>query len=497
MTSKKNCNFKNVIVFNTDQQRADSLGCMGNVLARTPNIDRLADQGNLYTRHYAANPVCMPSRASFITGRHLQAHRVLDNGIFLSEKELTMPEVFRRNGYRTFSVGKLHLQPVGETYDSDDDVSKENVKRWKRGELDDWHGPYYGFEEVKLAIGHGEAGLGHYGKWREEKFPDMKIGVDNAQGEEKYPECRSYKSNMPLEAHHSTWVADNAIEFLENHNTEDKPFYLNVSFPDPHVPFTPPTPYNTMFDDIEFPPPHRREGENETKPECYRRSMRNPNSKVPPVFNPELHGRAYQQMMSHTYGMVTLIDDCVGRVMETVKKQDLQHNTVIVFTSDHGDYLGDHYFFCKSPAPSRSLLHIPLIISDPDTAPGTVEEVCGNVDVMPALLNVCGIDIPDTVQGVILPEPGEKAKRDYAYASAWSKYSPFLQHFTIYKKDWRISIFPHLEDGELYDLKTDPYELCNLYHNSDYRGIRDELLRELLFAAGKAEPRKPPNDAPY
>jgi len=150
---------KNVIVFNSDQQRADSLGCMGNAVARTPQLNAAAARGVLYRNHYATNPVCMPSRCAFITGRYPNANRVIDNGIHLPASELTMPEVFRRNGYRTASFGKLHFQTFCE-YEGD--TSMESSGRWSRGELDDWTGPYYGFEHVELAAGHGETPNGPF-----------------------------------------------------------------------------------------------------------------------------------------------------------------------------------------------------------------------------------------------------------------------------------------------------------------------------------------------
>jgi arylsulfatase A-like enzyme len=126
---------KNVIVFYTDQQRADSLGCMGNPLARTPHLDALAARGVRYTRHYATNPVCMPSRCAFITGRYGQANGVIDNGIHLPARELTLPEVFRRAGYRTAAFGKLHFQTFKPT---EPDVSFESYGRWNPGTLADW-----------------------------------------------------------------------------------------------------------------------------------------------------------------------------------------------------------------------------------------------------------------------------------------------------------------------------------------------------------------------
>ena len=178
-------NRKNVIIFYTDQQRADSLGCMGSALAKTPHIDDLAAQGTTYARHYAANPVCMPSRAAFITGRYPQANGVLDNGVPLPPTQLTMPESFRQNGYRTAGFGKHHFQ----TYKPHaNDTSMESMERWASGELDEWHGPYYGFETVELTTSHGEPCGGHYGRWRTQNFPNLKLGPENAQGDKNFPQ---------------------------------------------------------------------------------------------------------------------------------------------------------------------------------------------------------------------------------------------------------------------------------------------------------------------
>jgi len=480
---------RNVIVFYTDQQRADSLGCMGNAFARTPHIDALAARGLLYTSHYATNPVCMPSRASFFTGRYTLAHRVLDNGIFLPSTELTMPDLFRRAGYRTASIGKLHFQTY-RPYEGD--TSMESFERWDSGEFDDWHGPYYGFEEVQLTLGHGESTSGHYGLWRRRNFPDLKIGHENAQSPEKYMRFLSFKSNLPLEAHHGTWVAERAIEFLDDPGA--RPFFLAVSFPDPHHPFTPPAPYSTMFDGVEFPAPHAVEGENSAKPLPYREAMTgNPFPRDGGVRAfPELKGPALHQVISHTYGMVALIDDCVGRVLAKLDEKGLRDDTVIVFSSDHGDFLGDHHFLYKGQLPCRSLLHIPLIIAGTGRKPGTVSAVCSNVDVMPTLLSSCGIEVPDVVQGAVLPGVGEAARRDYAFEAGWSKMSPAYHHFTIYEEAWRLSVFPYLADGEMYDLAADPCEYRNLFHDAAFRRTRDALTEELLFAVGMAEPKMPP-----
>ena len=480
---------KNVIVFYTDQQRGDSLGCMGNPYARTPHVDALAARGVRYTRHYAANPVCMPSRASFFTGRTVLAHRVLDNGIFLPESELTMAEAFRLAGYSTASVGKLHFQ----TYKSyPGDASMESMERWAHGDYGDWHGPYYGFDEVRLTTAHGENVGGHYVRWRDKRFPGLKLGADNSPSAEKYPRFGSYKSNLPLEAHYSTWIADNAVDVLDRFD-KARPFFLYVSFPDPHHPFTPPAPYSAMYDGVHFAPPHAVDGENESKPLPYREAMRGnpfPSDGGGRYFR-DFTGAAYDQVIAHTYGMIALIDDCIGKVMARVHEAGLEQDTVIAFTSDHGDFLGDHHFLHKAQLPCRSLLNIPLIVADPGVPAGVVDEVCSNVDVMPTLLTRCGIDVPGPVQGLSLPLPGETAPRPYAFEAGWSKAGHKYKHFTLYERDFRLSVFPHLADGELYDLESDPWEHRNLYHDPAFRQARERMAETLLNAVGEAEPAMP------
>ena len=307
---------KNIIVIQTDQLRADGLGCMGNRLARTPVIDFLAARGTLYTNHQSVNPVCTPSRVSFLTSRYPQTHGVRENGLFMPETELTLPAVFKEHGYNTALIGKAHFQPYQHDPVS---PSMESRARWKNGELDDWNGPYYGFDHVEITAGHGEQVEGHYGRWREHNFPNLKLRFEGAQDYLRDPEFQCYKSAIPVEAHHSTWVADRAIAAIERQDGTC-PFYLQVSFPDPHHPFTPPEPYASMFDDVEFPEPHYVVGENENKPLPWREAM----TQSPFEGNgcahhyPSFRGEVYQAVLAHTHGMIALIDASIGRILTRI-----------------------------------------------------------------------------------------------------------------------------------------------------------------------------------
>ncbi len=485
---KKNAR-PNVVVICTDQQRADSLGCMGNAVARTPNIDALAGAGVLYRRHYTVSPICMPSRAAFVTGLYPHTTGVLANGIAHRENLPTMPEVFRAAGYRTASFGKLHFQPYLHYEGS---PSREDMTRWTNGELDGWNGPYYGFEHVEITTSHGNGAHGsHYTQWRAKHYPDAPLDADPG-----YPGVEGHGchvSRIPVEAHASTWVADRAIAYLNDRAKEGQPFYLNVSFPDPHHPFTPPLPWGPMFDDAPIPPPHRVEGENDTKPGPWKMGMTaEPFPKGGGArYYPKLTERGLHLIRARTYAMVSLIDHSVGRVTAALRQLGLTDNTIVVFTSDHGDFLGDHWFVYKGEIPGGPLLHVPLIVSDPRAARGVVDEVGSNIDVMPTLLGRCGLEAPSSVQGVALPGAGvgQHALRDYAYETAISHVGMQWHHHSLYTRDWKVVYWPCLADGELYDLRADPFEHRNLFHDPAHRGTRGELIEKLFAAAGAAEPR--------
>lgn len=481
---------KNLIIFYTDQQRRDSLGCYGKPVARTPNIDAMVEGGVAFRNHYAANPVCMPSRASFMTGRHLQAHRLIDNGIALPKTERTLPGVLVEQGYQTCSIGKLHLTPWGAPASTGYEESKEV---WASGVLDDWTGPYYGFQDVQMTIAHGDACFAngaHYGQWVEKNFKQVAaMGDDFRTGKIK----QSYKSSLPTEAQHSTWVANQAIEFLNEKG--DKPFCLYVSFPNPHHPFVAAEEYLKMFENCDFPQPHFREGEHEGKPFHYGVAMSG--EMQHPIDggarNPKFTDEEWRKILVATYAMIAQIDDNVGRVMSSLKELGLDRNTTTVYTSDHGDFMGDHSFLFKGPYPCRSLLNIPFIVNDPDCEAGVSDAVMSNVDAMPTLLDLLGVPIPDCVQGRSFKDvmQGEPADADHvALVSGWSKDNPIYYHHSVYGDKYRVTYFPNQDDGELYDLEKDPYEFDNLYHKPEHKAVRDAMMLRLLKEIGRAEPAK-------
>ena len=243
----------NVLFIITDAQRVDHLGCYGNPIVKTPNLDRLAKEGMRFTNYYCANPICMPNRATLLTGLYPNTHGVRSNGLCLSEEVSTITQTLSKRGWHTASIGKIHHQfwmaPFKKKYKSAEDIvswSKDDKKYPVRARFPM---PYYGYKEVDLVIGNGTICSGHYIDWLEERAPEI--------AEKVKERCLNYDKlfslycdEIPKEYYNTTYVKDRTIEFLLRYKQGDygeKPFYLHCSFPDPHYPIYPPREYQDMY----------------------------------------------------------------------------------------------------------------------------------------------------------------------------------------------------------------------------------------------------------
>jgi len=464
---------KNVLILHTDQQRYDSLGCSGNAYARTPNIDRLAAESTRFTRHIASNPVCMPSRASLMTGLYPPGHGVWTNGVALNRQEyarvtpaaptweidvvpqpLTLADVYSRAGYDTVSFGKLHLTP---------DLAPpeygyhETWSLWERGTLNDWHGPYYGFRYVDITKGHGEQPCmaGHYGQWLQSQYPRLFSQVVENQKNKSLPVPALgdlYASPLPVETHHSAWLADRFCQYLES-RPPDQPFFAFVGFPDPHHPFTPCFDALELFQDAEVNEPSDPRGEALV------------DSPVRERFGADIAHLSLQErrtVVRYTYAMVYQIDQAVGRIVEALKAKGLWEETILVFTSDHGDFLGDHGRLRKNTVGSDALLHLPFVLRVPDAGlPSRVDTPMSNADVLPTLAALSGVEPPEWQHGRDMTSVMTKGAEHYAFAFCASG-NPAHLNYTVYDADYRLTYYPHWNYCELYDHRSDPGERVNL-----------------------------------
>lgn len=512
----------NVLFIHTDEQRADTLGCYGNDRVSTPNVDRLAEAGATFESAHCTHPLCMPSRGSLLTGRYPSAHGTWRNGVPIQAEERTIAELLGEAGYETGLFGKAHFTP----YQGDPEEHPESVQVDAVGEEACWDfwrdfdGPYYGFDRVETVLMHGpnEALGGHYGRWLAEEHPEARdlIEQDAAVGETD-PAYNVWTSALPVDLHSSTWVADRTIEFID---AAAEPFFGWVGIPDPHFPYDPPEPYAEKYDPGEVAMPVDPEGEvwGEDPPryvayhleEKYGTDWR------------EVPESVRREMLANYLAMVDLVDDAVGRILDALAERGLAEDTVVVFTSDHGDWMGDHGLFQKGLPHTRGLTRIPWVMRWPGVAePGRrVESVASQVDMVPTLLDACGVEIPYGVQGESLRPvlTGERERlREFALVEhrheAYRPESFFVRNTgaadveemeamqdnlinwgpedvhvkTVYTDRYRYSRVSGVPEdyGELFDHERDPGECENLWGRRP--ALRSRLTDVLVDAMLHAE----------
>jgi arylsulfatase A-like enzyme len=476
----------NFLCFVTDQQRADHIHCSGNTDIHTPNIDWIAEEGIRFTNSFVSNPICMPNRATLFTGLCPQAHGLTESGAALSPICLTLAEMLRRNGYETASFGKLHLAPFGLSPKkaSHDWELYESRSYWE--EHDDIPTPYYGFEKVYMVGGHGHFAFGNYKNELDLMHPGayQKLMPENASAPLSGAR-ESWKSSIPEELHYNTFIADRTIEFISRRDTYP-PFFIWCSFPDPHHPYCPPKPYCDLYDchSISFDPV-KREGELGDLPWYFQKAYRGEQRVV--GLKGDLRGvreEHYREILAHTYGMISMVDHNMGRVLEAVRRRGQLENTVIVFLSDHGDLMGDHWLLNKGQFFFQGLLKVPTIWRLPGqkSISGASQAFISSVDFCPTMLDLAGIPIPAGMQGksyrsILAGEKSELSK---------SIYIEFDDNFVdervryLRTEDWAIAFFAGKPYGILFDLKRDPDELYNLWEKREFREQKSVLLLNLL-----------------
>lgn len=508
----------NFLLFITDQHRADHLGIYGNAVVQTPNIDRLGSHGWVAERCYVASPICMPNRASLMTGRMPSVHGARHNGVPLPLSQTTFVERLRDAGYRTGLVGKSHLQnmtglaPVWPR--PGDPRTEGEARRPESGRFDQEWGPawrddpdfamslpYYGFADVQLVTDHGDTAGGHYRRWLEQRHPEVAraCGQEHAIPTPGYvlAEARqAWRTRVPETLSTTAWIGDRTIDLLGQYAQEDAPFMIQCSFPDPHHPFTPPGRFWDMYrpEDMTLPPsfdadpalapPHLR----------WMHAQRDAGRAVkhtPAMF--ACTAREAREALALNYGSIAHIDDTIGRVMAHLAALGLDRNTVVLFTSDHGDFFGDHQLLWKGPLHYQGLIRTPLIWSEPaartaaDARAARSQALCSSIDIAPSILARAGCAPYNGMQGLsLLPAiAGEALPREALLIEEENQRTMFgfpmrTRMRTLQTARYRLSVYEGAPWGELYDLETDPTESHNLWDAPALASTRQALLHQLL-----------------
>lgn len=469
----------NILLFFVDEMRADALSCFGNPVCRTPNIDALAASGTTFTQCMVTQPTCTPCRATVLTGCYPSALRSRMVGCHTPDDPRFMPRALRATGYRTASIGKIHLVPQG----IEQQVVDEH--RGPDGSLN-----YYGFSEVDLVNGHGSnnRGSGYMERLRE-LVPDWEERRKNL-GSYEHGVKPTHPYPYTLEAHSTTYIADRTVEFLEG--AGDDPFFLHVSFPDPHHPFTVPEPYASMYRPEDMPPPSPPFSDEWAPTPIHRDAYYGRNRASDPgrdhvTGTPDQDYanytvRDWQQSKAIYYGMTSLIDDAIGRIMRTLERKGLREDTIVVFLSDHGDYMGDHGYLGKG-FHYDCVLRTPLIVSGPGVRTSQrVDSVSSVVDIAPTLLEMAGVREPESTQGVSMRETlGDGAPTPRQ--AVLTENDDDLGHVrirTITTNDWKLTVYATETFGELYDRHNDPEERANLWDVPEYAAQKAQLKAMLL-----------------
>ncbi len=497
----------NFLYFMTDQHRADWLGCMGHPVVRTPNIDAIAARGTVFDRFYVATPVCMPNRASFMTGRYPSVHGLRYNGCYLSHRANTFVDVLKAAGYRTASIGKSHLQPftdqppmprkkvrtgpIEEAWKQEvgDFTAEEPVHYDAQGRFH-FPTPYYGYDRVDVVTGHGDRAGGHYRQWFRNQTDDWPALIDPAnQLPHNYTCPQAFRTPVPEELYPTSYVRDRAADYLRDRAGDDAPFFAFVSFPDPHHPFNPPGRYWDMYSPDEFDLPIRYADHHNPPPPLVDAIAAHERGVVHRVRQASFlaDDQHVREAMALTAGMVSMIDDAVGSVIQTLKETGLDDNTVIIFNSDHGDYLGDFNLLLKGAWPKEGINRVPMIWSDPRTrSANRTDALCSTVDIAPSILDRAGVDPYFGLQGrSFLPcLRGEEWHREqllieYNDGGRRMGFDPPARVRTLVAGPWKLSLYKDCDWGELYNLVEDPKELDNLWNHPQYAAVRNDLTLSL------------------
>ncbi len=492
----------NILLITSDQQHWNTLGCLNSEI-ETPNLDRLAEQGTLFNRAYVPNPTCTPTRASIITGMYPSQHGAYSLGTKLMEDVHTVGEDFSDAGYQTALVGKAHFQPLRER---DGYSSLESYPIMQ--DLDFWrgfNGPFYGFEHVELARNHvDEAHVGqHYAIWMEEN------GLDNWRDYFRPPtgnnRSQRHKWLIPEEFHYDRWIAERSNALMSEYAENDDPFFLWASFFDPHPAYLVPEPWDTMYDPAALTVPTASPGEHDRNPPHFQMTQqRKPNFSPWRESGQGIHGmrshlfdkEAMAKNIAVYYAMTTLMDKYIGVILDKLEALGLAENTLVLFTSDHGHFYGQHGLIAKGPFHYEDLIKVPYIVRMPGRTPAgrRSEALQTLVDLAPSFLSVCGIEPPGTMTGVDQSAVwfGEAdSARDHVVVE--NRHEPTTIHVKTYvDARYKLTVYYQQTYGELFDLEADPGETNNLWDDPSYSALKAELIQKLLFAEMGKEPLRMP-----
>jgi len=457
----------NILILHTDQQRWDALGANGNPHIRTPNLDRLAERGANFQAHFVQNPVCMPSRISMMTGQYPSTLGLQHMAVTVPEDTLTMQHIFGRYGYHTALIGKLHFLP--------------HACRDHR----DLH-PEYGFDHIELSDEPGCYEDAYY-HWVKRQAPDQvdlispglppaterwhkTMGLRDTvrHPEERFPK-RAIEFRAREDVTHTAFVGQQTVEYIRQHASQ--PFFCFAGFYAPHSPFVAPRRFLDLYDPSTLPVPDFPPSVN---------ARRSPDS-----FSDE----EIRSCTQGYYAMVSEVDHYVGEILNALEENGIADDTVVVFTSDHGEWMGEHLRYGKGYPAADCISRVPLIVCDPrrpETHGHTATDIVESIDILPTLLGSAAVPCPAHLQGRDLFEHIDQIRSEDDQVA--------ITEMTGWKA-MRVPGFRYImrATGEeaLFDLEKDPGEYDNVAAHPAYTETTARLRARLLRRLIESERPKP------
>lgn len=444
----------NIIILMGDQHRSDCVGAMGNKVIKTPNLDALSRDGLLFMNGYSSTPSCTPARATLLTGMSAWKNGMLGYGALALKYQYEMPVMLKQKGYYTYSIGKLHYAP------------QRNLHGFDGAELD---------ESGRV---QSPEFISDYRKWFKETAP----GLDPDSTGIGWNEHTGKVYALDEKLHPTTWTSNQAIKFIDGYNS-DQPLLLNISFARPHSPYDPPQRFFDLYKDANVAFPFIGDW-------CAR--FADSPWKKDATYGNFGEDHAIESRKFY-YGSISFVDEKIGEIIAELKKKGMYENSLIIYISDHGDMLGDHYHWRKTYAYEGSS-HIPFIIKFPKNLKGdypkgsTLEQTVELRDILPTFLDVAGIPVPKEMDGQSLYSLYRNKN------TKWREYID-LEHagpdnwFALTDGKMKYIWYNRSGEEQLFDISSNKTEAVNLAKKPEYTSMlelwRNRLIRHLQIRGEK------------
>ena len=467
----------NILWICTDQQRYDTIRALGNPHINTPSIDKLVGEGVSFIQAYAQSPVCTPSRAAFLTGRYPRTTKCRQNGQAMPPNEKLISRLFADAGYTCGLAGKLHLATCAN-----------------------------GVVETRIDDGYEVFHWSHHPQpdWPENAYTQW-LHSKGTSWEELYggPSTDYIKHGVPEEFNQTTWCADKTIEFIREQKGE--PWFFSYNCFAPHHPFDPPAEFLAQYNPADMPLPKTKTGELENKTTYQQLDGQFAHNDPKAYDIGKMNDRDKQEITAAYYAMVELIDKQVGRMVSALEETGQLENTIVIFMSDHGEMLGDHGFYLKGPHFYDEAVRVPLVFSWKDRFQADIRADClmELIDIAPTLLEASGLEIPEYIQGrtlfpILLGQAPAGQHRDYVFSEYYNAWTHKHSYGSMLRtREEKMVVYHGTDQGELYDLKSDPDEFENLWSDASHAVLKMRMMKACFDASVFTMDPSPPRHGQF